>query len=289
MKYSICTTVYNAAPRLRASLDSILKYINSEEFEIVVVDSKSTDGTREILQEYARKFRNFKIIEEKCTRGRGRQIAFENSKGEYIIQVDLDTIYLPQWWKFIKAYENWEGRGKYAVQAIFSGIYPRHLLEKVGGWRDLQYAEDFDLWWRLIEINAFKWYPLVTGKNWEEEEPEKRQVKNLIKLAYRKYLNERDRFLARSEYSIFARLKQIRAWSRKTTYYTFWIPLVTLAKFIAVMKGAKWRDPEIVISKWVSNIIDFNISKNLWYDFITFPQPKKYKFFALKKPKEVRA
>jgi len=68
MKYSICTTVYNAAPRLRASPDSILQYINPEEFEIVVVDSKSTDGTLQILKEYQQKFPNFKIIEEKLSK-----------------------------------------------------------------------------------------------------------------------------------------------------------------------------------------------------------------------------
>ncbi len=288
MKHSICSTVYNNAPRLRASLDSILQYINPEEFEIVVVDSKSTDGTLEILKEYAKKFPNFKIIVRKCTRGKGRQIAFENSSGEYIIPVDLDTIYTDKWWELIKAYENWEGKGKYALQAIYSGIYPRHLLERVGGWRDLQYAEDFDLWWRLIEIDAFKWYPLITGYNWEEKEPEKRQAKNIFKIIYRKYLNERDRFIARPEYSIKARLEQIKSLTSKKTYYSFWIPLVTFSKFIAILKGTSKRDPQLVEYLWSKNIVDFHISKNLWYNFIPFPTTRKIRNYTIGRAKGVR-
>ena len=289
MKYSICSTVYNSAPRLRASLDSILQYINPQEFEIVVVDNKSTDSTLEILQEYAQKFPNFKIIVKKCTRGRGRQIAFENSFGEYIIPVDLDTTYLPQWWELIKAYEKWEGRDKYALQAVYSGIYPRHLLEEVGGWRDLQYAEDFDLWWRLIEIDAFKWYPLVTGYNWKEKEPERRQVKNIFKVLYRKYINERDRFTARPEYSIISRLREIKTWSTNSSYYLFWIPTVILSKFTAVLQGSKKREPEIVITKWFKNMVDFRISGELKYDFISFPRSTDNLPYLLKRGKEVKA
>ena len=290
MKYSICSTVYNAEKRIKESLDSILQFINPDEFEIVVVDSKSTDGTPKILRDYAAKFPNFKIIEEKCTRGRGRQLAFENSQGKYIIPVDLDTIYTEKWWELIKAYENWEGKGKYALQAVYSGIYPRHLLEKVGGWRDLQFAEDFDLWWRLIEIDAFKWYPLVTGKNWEEKEPEKRQVKNLINVVYRKYLNERDRFIARPEYTIFSRLNEIKVWSKnKVIYYTFWTPIVIIAKLVAISKGARKREPERVIIHWFNNLTDFHISGEVKYNFIPFPVSQKIKIPPSLRGEEVSA
>jgi len=44
IKYSICTTVSNKASRIKKSLESISKYI-SDEFEITVVDNKSTERT----------------------------------------------------------------------------------------------------------------------------------------------------------------------------------------------------------------------------------------------------
>ena len=263
MKYSICSTVYNAAPRLRASLDSILQYINPEEFEIVVVDSESTDGTLEILKEYANKFPNFKIIVKKCKRGKGRQIAFENSSGDYIIPVDLDTIYLPQWWELIKAYENWEGKGKYALQAIYSGIYPRHLLEKVGGWRNLQSSEDFDLWWRLIEIDAFRWTSLVVGTNWEEKNPEKRQTENIIKILCRNFITHKDRYIARSVYPLKCLLYSAKYyWSSSTlTYYFYWMPM-EVAIYIYVhyfMKRKKRFNLQNMKRIWYNTMIDFPI------------------------------
>ncbi|MEM2087155.1 MAG: glycosyltransferase [Thermoproteota archaeon] len=50
-KYSVCITCRNEAKTIRASLDSILNQID-DRFEVIVVDSKSTDGTLEILKEY---------------------------------------------------------------------------------------------------------------------------------------------------------------------------------------------------------------------------------------------
>ena len=58
--------------------------------EFIVCDSRSIDGIPEILNEYHSFFREFKIISKKCSRGVGRQMAFENSSGKYIIQIDLD-------------------------------------------------------------------------------------------------------------------------------------------------------------------------------------------------------
>ncbi len=272
MKYSVCSTVYNGAVRLRESLDSILRLIDEKNFEIVVVDSNSTDGTWEILKEYAERYPNFRIIRKKCTRGMGRQIAFENAEGDYIIPVDLDTVYYPQWIELIKWYEKWEGKDKYALQAIYSGIYPRVLLEKVGGWRNLQWAEDWDLWWRLMEIDAFKWYPLVTGENWECGEKERRQVKNLVRVVYRKFINERDRFIARPEYSITTRLREIRQWSGGVSFYLFWIPVVVLSKIMAMRKGITYRDPKLVINRWFSNLVDAGIDGRKNYSFVPLPE-----------------
>ncbi len=272
IKYSLCATTYNVEFRLRKSLDSILRFINPTDFEIVVVDSESKDGTTAILREYQKIFPNFKIIEKKCKRGLGRQIAFENSGGEYIIQVDLDTMYPLQWIEFIKAYEDLEGQKKNAVQACFSGIYPRYLIEKVGGWRNLQWAEDFDLWWRLIKINAFKWCPLIVGENWDVKEPETRQAKIIFIIVYRKFINEKDRFIARSEYSIKDKLKEVKPGSTQKTYWFFWIPTVIFAKIASLFYRREKRDAKKMKELWIKNMIDFDIKGKRNYNFVTFPE-----------------
>ena len=263
MEISICTTVYNNAPRLRASLKSIIDNLRGIDFEMVVVDNWSTDGTWEILKNT--ELENMILIRERCSRGRGRQIAFENSSGKYIVPVDLDVVYYPVWRKFIDAYLSWEHRDRYAVLAWYTGIYPRALLERVGGWRDLQMAEDWDLAWRLIEIGALKWYPLVTGENWAIKEPERRFSKNFIMLLARKLRNEIDLFRVRGDYSLYTRLLVVREWTSTWKFYLFWSPLVVAARLISELAGRRKLDPFEVMRKWKECLIDFNLEGELRY------------------------
>ncbi len=56
MKVSICTITYNQAAFIGEALDSFLQQQTDFEFEIVVSDDASTDGTRDILKSYQEKF-----------------------------------------------------------------------------------------------------------------------------------------------------------------------------------------------------------------------------------------
>jgi glycosyltransferase involved in cell wall biosynthesis len=167
-KLSICTTNYNCAHALEQHFDSIYSQLDESEFEYIVVDSKSKDASKDILKKFSDSHENITVLHKKCIRGIGRQIAFEESKGEYIIQVDTDTRYLPIWRPFLDL--SLEKYPKMAIQAIFSGIYPRDVLEQVGGWKDYQYAEDFELWMRIWKIGKMKWYPLRVGINIKDRE-----------------------------------------------------------------------------------------------------------------------
>ena len=48
-------TNYNTEDVIERSLDSIISKINPDEFELVVVDSKSKDRSLDILERYAKK------------------------------------------------------------------------------------------------------------------------------------------------------------------------------------------------------------------------------------------
>ncbi|WP_318643074.1 glycosyltransferase family 2 protein [Flavobacterium ardleyense] len=55
---SVLFITYNHIDYIRQSLDGILMQVTSFDWEILIGDDESTDGTREICQEYARKYPN---------------------------------------------------------------------------------------------------------------------------------------------------------------------------------------------------------------------------------------
>jgi glycosyltransferase involved in cell wall biosynthesis len=122
-------------------MESIFNQLN-DSFEIVVCDNRSSDGSNAILQEYARKGK-IKLFVENCSRGKGRQIAFEKSTGEYIISgLDTDDRLKPVFQKFLSLYhKDHEG---YMLSAGTIHVIPRQLVEEIGGWRDLKWGEDVD-------------------------------------------------------------------------------------------------------------------------------------------------
>lgn len=130
-------------------MESILNQLKGN-FEIVVCDNCSNDGSREILQEYARKGK-IKLIVERSSRGKGRQIAFENSTGQNIISgVDTDDRLKPTIREFLDIYQR-DHKG-YMLSSNTIHIIPRALVEEIGGWNDLQYFEDVDFVQRAESI-----------------------------------------------------------------------------------------------------------------------------------------
>ncbi len=65
MKFSIIICTHNAANRLPKTLDSLLAQTFGD-FEVVVIDGASTDGTQKVIEEYEQKFSGkLKWISEK--------------------------------------------------------------------------------------------------------------------------------------------------------------------------------------------------------------------------------
>ena len=71
VKYSLCITCFNEAKTVLDSMNSLMGQID-DEFEIVVVDSASKDGTYDILRTFEKDSR-VKIIQRKSNRGVGRK------------------------------------------------------------------------------------------------------------------------------------------------------------------------------------------------------------------------
>ena len=187
--YSICVTNFNTEDSVRQSLESILIQVD-ERFEIVVVDNCSTDASQDILREYKNK--GVKLIVRRCSRGLGRQIAIENSVGKYIIsQMDMDDVFKPNLNKLLEIYHN-SFEGYMLVLSEIVTIAPRKLIDAIGGFRDLNYCEDRDLFSRAARLGYFRY---LTSFRIKDHEIKKRKLHGRIKRGFeQQYLMYREYF-----------------------------------------------------------------------------------------------
>lgn len=87
---SVIVPVYNAEQYLRRCVDSILQQ-SYRELEIILVDDGSTDGSRQLCQEYARADQRVKVYRQKNTGLSGaRNKGIAKARGEYLTFVDAD-------------------------------------------------------------------------------------------------------------------------------------------------------------------------------------------------------
>jgi glycosyltransferase involved in cell wall biosynthesis len=162
-EYSICITHYNDATTVEESIASILGQLDHA-FEVIVVDNFSTDGSYEVLKRLSEEGR-ITLYQSRCTRGRGRQLAFMKSRGNYIVaNMDMDDIFLPNLRKLLELYHSkFKGRVLRVSRSVVDGIdnysnvtiSTRETIQKVGGWRDVNWYEDLDFWYRAMKMNLF--------------------------------------------------------------------------------------------------------------------------------------
>jgi len=93
---SVIIPIYNAELYLREALDSVMVQ-TFQNWEAILVDDGSTDKSPEICAEYAGKDSRFKYIRQN-NEGTlfARKTGLENSRGEFIANLDSDDAYCPQ-------------------------------------------------------------------------------------------------------------------------------------------------------------------------------------------------
>lgn len=91
--FSIIIPVYNVAPYLRECLDSVL-HQTFENWEAICVDDGSTDGSGDILDEYAVRDSRFHVIhKENGGVSSARNAALDVAQGEWILFLDGDDLF----------------------------------------------------------------------------------------------------------------------------------------------------------------------------------------------------
>ena len=89
MKLSIVIPVYQVADTLPRCLDSIANQ-SFRDWQGILVDDASTDGSSEICDDYVKQDRRFQVVHLKRNKGlsNARNIGISKARGEYITFID---------------------------------------------------------------------------------------------------------------------------------------------------------------------------------------------------------
>jgi glycosyltransferase involved in cell wall biosynthesis len=94
---SVVMTSYNHEKYLSGALDSVLNQ-TFQDFELIVVDDASSDGSREIIRQYQRKDSRIRTIFHDRNMGISLTTndGFNAAAGEYVAYVQSDDLWLPE-------------------------------------------------------------------------------------------------------------------------------------------------------------------------------------------------
>jgi len=194
MKISIVTSSYNSARTLRSTLEGVLAQ-SHQDFEMIIQDGGSTDGTLELIEEFAPRFGNRLKLESGpdegiydgfnrgCKRAMGDVVGILNSDDFYtrndVLDTvertfaehpDIDAVYADVHYvsssdlnRIVRYYSS----KKFTPERMKMGFIPAHptfylrreCLDKYGYYDlDFKVASDFEFLLRLIYIHKIKTY-----------------------------------------------------------------------------------------------------------------------------------
>jgi len=152
IKLSVVVLVYNTEQYLRECLDSLVNQ-TLDGIEIITVNDESPDDSALILEEYAKKYPNIKVIHQKNS---GGAVAGNNgvmhARGEYITLMDSDDV-VP-----LDAYEKLYKKAKEVDADIVIG---KAKLLVDGKIKDVVYDKERKVWDKERVIDNLLEYPDV--------------------------------------------------------------------------------------------------------------------------------
>lgn len=183
---SVIMPSYNSKKYMKKAIDSVLEQTYSN-FELIIVDGNSTDGTLDILDEYKKQDRRIKVIQDE---GRGigaaLQLGCQIASGKFIARMDSDDIAInTRFEKQLKIFHSipnlilvaspviyineddsivgysFPYTNKRIIQEkVYLIAHPTVMMKKdayvkAGGYQPLLRAEDYFLWNRMRLMGEF--------------------------------------------------------------------------------------------------------------------------------------
>ncbi|MDP2676854.1 MAG: glycosyltransferase family A protein [bacterium] len=173
MKASIIIRVYNAEKTIERAIQSALhQNFPEKDFEIIIVNDGSTDGTRRLLEQYV-SLPNVKIFDQENKGGTATaNKGLEESRGEYVTILDSDDAFESDLLKELSSaldahpetifaypdyYEKKNGSKIYvSPKNIFETtavgiLFRRERLKEAGWYRDNIFFAEYDLMLRTMD------------------------------------------------------------------------------------------------------------------------------------------
>ena len=129
-KISIIMPIYNVNEYLKRALDSILNQtMDFNDIQVIMVDDNSSDGSDIVAREYAKKYFNFflyRLNENSGSAGKPRTIGLKHVKSEYVMFLDPDDEFLPDYCETMYNYIS-----KFDVDMVkcnFINVYKGHEM-----------------------------------------------------------------------------------------------------------------------------------------------------------------
>lgn len=183
---SVILPTYNGEKFIEKSIESVLSQTYSN-LELIIVNDCSTDGTEQIINQYAKRDDRIRIITNKKNMGlpKSLNIGFHHAKGKFLTWTSDDNYYEEEAFEqMIKHLREQKADFVYAACNIIDAkdkiigrsttnapeklakanciwacfLYKRKVLQCIGDYNaDLRLMEDYDYWLRVYE-KGFRMY-----------------------------------------------------------------------------------------------------------------------------------
>lgn len=153
-RFALTMTVRNNAATIGRSLESLRPEIDKDG-ELAVVDAASADGTVAEIERFRSGFDRVRYLSQPCNRGQGRNLAVRLTTAPVVAtQLDADNVYTPGVVRdALRAAGTTDrdpaiivvGRDDANPSSTRFFVWPRAVLERVGGFPETQHAEELGL------------------------------------------------------------------------------------------------------------------------------------------------
>ncbi len=197
MDVSIIIVSFNTKDILSRCLNSIFKYTNDLNFEVLVVDNNSADGSSELLKRFKIKYKNLFVIENKENLGfaKGNNLGIGKSKGKYILLLNSDTLLTEN--SILKMYEYMEKKPKCGIatcallnsdmsEQATGGAFP--TLSKIILWAT--FIDDLPIISKFVTSYHPHTNTFYLGSNYYEKEHQQDWVTGAFFMIRREVVNE---------------------------------------------------------------------------------------------------